>query len=141
MEQRISVITLGVDDLARARAFYEGGLGWRSSFANDEVAFYQLNGIVLSLYARRALAADMRRDSDAGGSGAIALAYNVRGRDEVDAVLAAAGAGGATILAPASEAVWGGYTGYFADPDGHAWEVAWNPGWPIDADGDVTVGP
>ena len=140
MEQRVSVITLGVADLARSRRFYEDGLGWQPGFTSDEVTFYQLNGIVLSLFARDAMIADAGLQPGAPvGSGTLALAYNVRVREEVDAVLAAAERAGATITKPTEQKFWGGYGGYFADPDGHLWEVAWNPGWPIDEDGNVWI--
>lgn len=141
MEQRISVITLGVRDLIRARRFYEDGLGWQAAAAMDEVAFYQLNGIVLSLFARDGLITDGGLEGDVpAGSGSLALAYNVRERDEVDRVLAAAADAGASVTKPAEEKFWGGYGGYFRDPEGHLWEVAWNPGWPIDAEGNVSLG-
>jgi catechol 2,3-dioxygenase-like lactoylglutathione lyase family enzyme len=141
MEQRLSVVTLGVADLARARAFYEDGLGWRpSSASNDQVVFIQLGGIVLGLYGREALTAEASLTL-ADGFGGMALAYNVRERTEVDAVLATAEAAGARILKPAAETFWGGYSGYFADPDGHPWEVAHNPFWPIADDGSVNLPP
>lgn len=136
MEQRLSLVTLGVDDVERARGFYEA-LGWTSGFANEEVAFFQLGGMVLSLWDRAAMAKDMRREGAARGSGDVALAHNVRSRGGVDAALAEAVAAGGTLLRPAHDTEWGGYSGYFADPDGHAWEVAWNPGWRMDDDGGV----
>jgi catechol 2,3-dioxygenase-like lactoylglutathione lyase family enzyme len=140
MEQRISLVTLGVTDLERSRRFYEAGLGWRPGFANEEVAFFQAGGLVLALWSRAALAADAGLAGTERGVGGIALAHNVRTREEVDAVLAEAAAAGAAILRPAQEASWGGYTGYFADPDGHPWEVAWNPHWTIEADGSIRLG-
>jgi len=139
MEQRLSLVTLGVVDLERSRHFYEQGLGWRSSYASQEIVFFQVGGLVLGLFPRGDLLADMQRPTDAGGFGGIALAHNVRTRSEVDAVLAEAAAAGATILKPAVEAAWGGYSGYFADPDGHPWEVAWNPAWMIASDGSVIL--
>jgi uncharacterized protein len=139
MEQRLSLVTLGVADLERARRFYEDGLGWRRGNQHEEVAFYQLGGMVLALWGRDALARDARLP-DAGGFGGIALAYNARSREEVDAVLAEAAAAGGRILKPAEDTFWGGYSGYFADPDGHPWEVAWNPGWTIAADGSARLG-
>lgn len=143
MEQRLSLVTLGVADLARARAFYEDGLGWAKDNPEDnpedEVAFYQLNGLILALWTRVDLAADANlADTGATFSG-MALAFNTRSHDEVDEILAEAQAAGGTILKPAEEVFWGGYSGYFADPDGHAWEVAWNPGWSIDATGHVSL--
>ncbi len=140
MEQRISLITLGVADLARSRRFYEEGLGWRPGYTSEEVVFYQAGGLVLALFPRAELLADARLADTGPGVGGIVLAHNVRTREEVDSVLAEAAAAGAAILKPAEEASWGGYTGYFADPDGHAWEVAWNPHWTIEADGSVRLG-
>lgn len=138
MDQRISLITLGVEDLDRSRAFYER-LGWRRSVkAAEGVAFFQMGGMVLSLYPREDLARDMGRPV-AAGPGNIALAYNVRTREEVEAVLAKARAAGATILTAAHEAFWGGVIGHFADPDGFAWEVAWNPGFPMAEDGSIAL--
>lgn len=141
MEQRLSLITLGVRDLVRSRAFYTEGLGWvPSELSNENVVFYQCAGVVFGLYGRDALAEDAALDS-AEGSGfrGVALAYNTRSREDVDDVLALAARAGATISKPAEEAFWGGYSGYFADPDGHLWEIAWNPGFTIDADGHVTL--
>jgi uncharacterized protein len=140
MEQRLSLVTLGVADLERSRRFYEDGLGWRRGNAHAEVVFFQLGGIVLALFARTALAADAGLAAAGSGFGGIVLAYNARSRAEVDAVLAEAIAAGATVLKPAQDAFWGGYSGYFADPDGHPWEVAWNPDWTILADGSVRLG-
>lgn len=136
MEQRISLITLGVADPARSRAFYEK-LGWSAAFENEDVVFFQLNGIVLGLFRREAFDQDMLRDND--GHGRIALAYNTREKEDVAPLLARAVAAGATLLKPAEDAPWGGRSGYFADPDGHAWEIAWNPAWTIDADGRVAM--
>ncbi|MGH6900377.1 MAG: VOC family protein [Geminicoccaceae bacterium] len=140
MEQRLSLVTLGVADLERSRRFYEDGLGWRRGNDHEEVAFYQLGAMVLALWGRDALAEDARLPGSGSGFGGIALAYNTRTREEVDAVLAEAEAAGARILKPAEDAFWGGYSGYFADPDGHPWEVAWNPGWTIMDDGSVRLG-
>ena len=129
MEQRISLVTLGVRDLARARAFYEA-LGWRGARQpDDEVAFYQAGGMVFGLWAAL------------GGHGApgVELAHNVRSPDEVDAVLAEAKRAGGKIIRPAERADWGGYTGAFADPEGYVWEVAHNPGWTLAADGSVRL--
>lgn len=139
MEQRLSLITLGVADLALARRFYEEGLGWTKNNAEEEVAFYQLNGLVLALWTRPDLAADANlADTGATFSG-MAVAFNTRSHDEVDEILAQAEAAGGTILKAAEEVFWGGYSGYFADPDGHTWEVAWNPGWSIDEAGHVSM--
>ena len=140
MEQRLSLVTLGVADLERARRFYEDGLGWRRGNEHPEVVFYQVGGAVLALFSREALAADARIPAADSGFGGITLAYNARTRAEVDAVLAQAEAAGAKILKPAEDAFWGGYSGYFADPDGHPWEVAWNPEWTLADDGSVRLG-
>ena len=138
MEQRISVITLGVADLERARRFYEA-LGWRRRNAHPNVVFFQLGGVVLSLYGREALAKDARVPADGGGFSGVALAYNTRTREEVDQVMAEAEAAGARVVKPAQDAFWGGYSGYVADPDGHLWEVAWNPEWPLTEAGGVKL--
>jgi catechol 2,3-dioxygenase-like lactoylglutathione lyase family enzyme len=138
MEQRLSMVTLGVADLDRARRFYEA-LGWRRHGDQAEVVFFQAGGMVLGLWSRESLAEDARVPAGGPGFGGIALAYNTRAREDVDAVLAEAEAAGATITKPAEEAFWGGYTGYFADPDGHLWEVAWNPHWTIEKDGSVKL--
>jgi catechol 2,3-dioxygenase-like lactoylglutathione lyase family enzyme len=138
VEQRLSAITIGVSDLARSRKFYEDGLGWKIGLAPDGVAFYQMNGFVVSLFPLPDLQADARVSTPLG-IGGIALAHNVQSREQVDATLAQAERAGATILKPGIEAEWGGYSGYFADPDGHGWEVAWNPGWPIHDDGTTTL--
>lgn len=138
MEQRISLITLGVNDLARARRFYEDGLGWVAHAAPEGVVFYQLPGIALALFGRADLAEDAHRPIDGTFSG-ITIAINQRTEADVDAVLAQAQAAGATILKPAEKVFWGGYSGYFADPDGHVWEVALNPEWTINADGTLTL--
>ena len=143
MEQRLSLITLGVADLERSRSFYADGLGWTpSTLGSSNVVFFQAAGVVFGLYGREALAADAGLDSSQGvGFRGTSLAYNTRSRDEVDAVLALAERARAYITKPAEEAFWGGYSGYFADPDGHLWEVAWNPGFEIDAAGHVRLPP
>jgi catechol 2,3-dioxygenase-like lactoylglutathione lyase family enzyme len=138
MDQRLSLVTLGVDDLARARAFYEDGLGWRPADAPEGVVFYQLPGMAFALWSRSELAADARTPVDGSFSG-ISLACNQHTEDDVDRVLAQAEAAGARILKRAVRAEWGGYSGYFADPDGHVWEIAYNPGWALAEDGTVTV--
>ena len=140
MEPRISLITLGVQDLPRAVRFYRDGLDWpMSSVGGDEVAFFRTGGAVLALYPRDLLAADANLPAAGSGFGGITLAHNVASRELVDAVLAEAAAAGGTILKPAGDAEWGGYTGYFADPDGYPWEVAWNPHFPLAADGSVQL--
>lgn len=138
MEQRFSLVTLGVSDLARSRRFYEEGLGWRRGNDNPDVAFYQLPGFILALWPREQLAADAGIEDDGEGRfGGFSLAYNCRDRAEVDAVMALARAAGGRILKPAAETFWGGYAGYFADPDGFFIEVAHNPFWRIEPDGRV----
>jgi predicted lactoylglutathione lyase len=140
MEQRLSVITLGVSDLARARAFYEA-LGWTTrAKPDDDVVFFQAGGIVVALWARSQLADDSAVE-DGGGWGGITLAHNVRSQDEVDSVLAEAEAAGARVGRPGAETFWGGYSGVFVDLDGHPWEVAHNPRWTIAADGSVKLPP
>ena len=141
MEQRFTMITLGVDDLGRARAFYEEGLGWKPSSASNEIiTFFQMGGCVLGLFARDALAADMALPNPpAAVTGGFAIAHNARNKEEVDALLAKAESAGARLIKPAKEAVWGGYSGYFLDPDGHAWEVAYNPYWEMAENGAVTI--
>ena len=135
MEPRLSLVTLGVADLARAATFYEG-LGWpRKVRGADGVAFFQLGGMGLSLYPRADLAEDAGVPLQNALSQGFTLAYNTRSRDEVDAVLAQAESLGGRITRPAQEAFWGGYHGHFADPDGFLWEIAWNPGFAIATDG------
>lgn len=138
MEQRLSLITLGVADVARSRRFYEA-FGWRASGASQEdVTFFQLGGIALSLWGRAELARDAEVP-DGGGFGGVALAHNARTRAEVDAILVEAREAGARILKAARATSWGGYAGYFADPDGHWWEVAWNPHFPLRSDGSLQL--
>jgi catechol 2,3-dioxygenase-like lactoylglutathione lyase family enzyme len=140
MEQRLSLITLGVADLDRARRFYEDGLGWTKGNPHDEVAFYQLNGLVLALWSRADLAEDARLDDTGAAYSGMTLAFNTRSRGEVHQMLAEVEAAGGTLLKPAEPQPWGGYSGYVADPDGHPWEVAYTPDWPIDDDGRVALG-
>jgi catechol 2,3-dioxygenase-like lactoylglutathione lyase family enzyme len=137
----MSLVTLGVADLSRAVAFYEGVLGWKAAPGPDGVAFFQLPGLILSLFPHAELAKDM--GIAAGRTGAyegFALAYNARSREEVDAIFTELERKAATITKRPETAFWGGYSGYFADPDGHLWEVAHNPYWSIDAEGRVSVG-
>ena len=137
MEQRISLVTLGVSNLDRSREFYER-LGWQRSMRKAEgVVFFQAGGMALSLYPRSVLAKDANIAAEGHGFSGMAIAYNTRSRNEVDSVLSDAVAAGATLLKAAEEAFWGGYSGYFADPDGFLWEVAWNPSFPIAADGSI----
>jgi len=138
MEQRVSLITLGVTDLGRARSFYEA-LGWKSETPPElEVVFFQAGGMVLALWDRGKLAQDsgVREGSGYGG---VTLAYNVRSPDEVNAVIAEARSAGATVTREPGQTFWGGYSGVFADPDGYPWEVAHNPRWTISEDGSVIL--
>jgi uncharacterized protein len=139
MQQRVSVVTLGVADLALSRAFYEK-LGWRSDSKPEEgVVFFQAGCMVLALWTRKELAEDsVVRDS--GGWGGAALAYNVGSAQEVDEILLEAKSAGATIARSGGKTFWGGYNGIFIDPDGHPWEVAHNPHWTIAEDGTVRLG-
>lgn len=138
MEQRLSLVTLGVYDLARARRFYED-LGWVTGAApEDDVVFFQAGCMVVALWSRESLAEDSGVQ-DSGGWGGVTLAHNVRSPGEVDAVMSEARAAGATIAREASETFWGGYSGAFIDPEGHAWEVAHNPRWNIAPDGAVSL--
>ena len=136
--QRVTLITLGVADLAAARAFY-ARLGWTEHGANEGVAFYQMAGQVLALFGKGDLAADQGRPGATLGTGAITLAQNFASESEVDAAFAAALAAGATALKAPEKVFWGGYSGYWADPDGHVWEVAMNPFWPLAEDGTLTL--
>jgi predicted lactoylglutathione lyase len=138
MEQRVTVITLGVRDLRRARAFYEA-LGWQSNAGpDDDVVFFQAGGMVVSLWGRDRLAEDSGVE-DAGGWGGVTLAHNVGSPAEADAVVEAARAAGATIPRAPAETFWGGYSGVFVDPEGHPWEVAHNPHWTLGPDGTVRI--
>ena len=138
MEQRVSLITLGVRDLERARTFYEG-LGWSApDDENGDVVFFQAGGMVVALWDRGSLAADSAV-TDGGGWGGVTLAYNVRAREEVDAVIEEARVAGGRIGRETGETFWGGYSGVFVDPDGHPWEVAHNPGWTVNDDGTITL--
>ena len=136
--QRVSLVTLGVTDLARAQAFY-GALGWVPAQAAEGVVFYQLQGAVLALFGRDDLAADQGRPGAALGIGAVTLAQNFATEAEVDEAFRAAIKAGAQVLKAPEKAAWGGYSGYWADPDGHVWEVAMNPFWPLAEDGSLTL--
>ena len=139
MQLRLSLITLGVADAARARQFYESMGLTASSASQAEVTFFQLGNVVLALFGRTDLAKDADvPDSQPGFSG-VALAWNVASEREVDEALAQAVASGGRLVKPASKVFWGGYSGYFADPDGHLWEVAWNPFFPLDSAGRVSL--
>jgi hypothetical protein len=141
MEQRLSLITLGMADVGRAREFYEA-LGWRMDGGVDDdtdgVAFFQAGCMIVALWGREKLAADSGV-SDSGGWGGVTLAYNVSSPEEVDAVIDEARAAGARIPREGAETVWGGYSGVFVDPDGHPWEVAHNPHWTVHDDGATTL--
>ena len=141
MEQRLSLITLGVADVGKAQAFYEA-LGWRMDGGvddeNDHVVFFQAGGIIVALWSRAKLAEDSGVE-DGGGWGGVTLAYNVNSPAEVDAVIKEARAAGARIARDGAETFWGGYSGAFVDPDGHPWEIAHNPGWTVHEDGRTTL--
>jgi uncharacterized protein len=141
VEQRLSLITLGVSDVSRAQAFYEA-LGWRVDGGvddeTDQVAFFQASGLILALWDRGKLEQDSGVE-DTGGWGGVTLAHNVRSPAEVDAVLVEARDAGATIARSGAATFWGGYSGVFIDPDGHPWEVAHNPSWIVHEDGRTTL--
>ena len=142
MDPRVTIVTLGVASVPAARRFYEA-LGWKASSASqgDDVAFFQMNGMALSLFGRRALAEDAAiADSQTGFSG-VTLAQNLDSPASVDAAFAEALSAGATLLKRPETAFWGGYSGYFADPDGHIWELAHNPFFPLDAEGNLVLPP
>jgi catechol 2,3-dioxygenase-like lactoylglutathione lyase family enzyme len=137
VEQRLSLVTLGVADLDASRRFYEG-LGWSRSGEGDAVVFFQAGCMVVGLWSREALAEDSGVE-DTGGWGGITLAHNVRSPAEVDAVVEEARAAGARVVREPEETFWGGYSAVFLDPDGHPWEVAHNPGWTLTDDGSVRL--
>lgn len=139
MQQQISVITLGIGDLERSKAFYSTGFGWSPVFENVEIAFYQMNGLVLGTWLKSALEEDSGR-TRLSSSGAYALAHNVAERQDVAEVMERLVEAGGSLLRPADAPPHGGMRGYVADPDGHAWEIAWNPGWKIDRNGLVMFG-
>ena len=140
IEQRVSLITLGVTDLPRARAFYEA-LGWATDAEPEaDVVFFQAGGFIVALWDRAKLAEDSGT-RDSGGWGGVTLAHCVRSPGEVDVALEEARAAGARIARPGGETFWGGYSGIFVDPDGHPWEVAHNPHWTVHDDGSVTLAP
>jgi uncharacterized protein len=138
MDQRVSLVTLGVRDLARARAFYKA-LGWVTrAEPGDDVVFFQAGGMIVALWGRDQLAEDSGVE-DGGGWGGVTLAYNTRSEAEVDAVIDEARRAGARIAREGAETFWGGYSGAFVDPDGHPWEVAYNPRWKVADDGSVVL--
>lgn len=139
MQQQISVITLGVADLQRSMRFYIEGFGWKPVFQNDEIVFYQMNGLMLGTFLQAGLEADMQRVGS-GRPGAFSLAHNVPSQEEVQIVLDRLASAGGHILRNGDAPPHGGFRGYVADPDDHAWEIAWNPAWTIDENGWVTFG-
>ena len=139
MDQRLSLVTLGVADVARSRAYYEK-LGWvASSASNDNICFFQTGCMALALYGREALAEDAHRDPGGQGFRAVTLAINARDRAEADRFHAEMLAAGATLVKPMQPVFWGGYSGYVADPDGHLWEIAHNPFFPLGPDGALSL--
>lgn len=139
MDPRINMVTLGVKDVTRSRAFYER-LGFRASSAsNPQVAFFDLSGVVLALYGRNALAEEVNCEKLSEGFAGTTLAHNRESREAVNITLQEAKAAGGRIVKPAQETLWGGYSGYFADPDGHHWEIAWNPHFPLDENGRIKL--
>jgi catechol 2,3-dioxygenase-like lactoylglutathione lyase family enzyme len=140
MKPRIHLVTLGVADLARARRFYEQDLGWPVSSASvGDIVFLRLEGLGLALYPRGLLAEDAGQKAPGAGFSGITFAQNVAERGDVDALLARVEKSGGKITRPAHDAEWGGRSGYFADPDGYLWEIAWNPGFPFAADGSLEL--
>jgi uncharacterized protein len=139
MDQRVSLITIGVDDVAVSRAFYER-LGWRVGLDVEETVFFQIGDAILTLWGRDKLAQDSGV-TDNGGWGGVTLAHNVRSREEVDRVIEEARAAGALISREPAETFYGGYAGVFVDPDGHPWEIAHNPGFTLADDGGITLPP
>lgn len=139
MQQQISVITIGVLDLERSKRFYVEGFGWTPVFENEEIIFYQMNGFVLGTFKLASLEQDMGR-SGLKTPGAFSLAHNVARREDVDTVMDQLVLAGGSMLRMADAPPHGGFRGYVADPDDHAWEIAWNPFWPIDENGLVTFG-
>ena len=139
MEQRISCITFGVADLARATKFYQDMGFTPHASSNKMISFFQMNGLIFGLFGAEALAAEAAKGARGQGFDNMALAYNTRSKEEVVDTLSAAVAAGGTIEQEAHDTFWGGWAGYFADPDGHCWEVAWNDQWPISAEGYVSL--
>lgn len=140
MEQRLSLITLGVADLQLAVAFYEGVVGWKAAPSPPGVVFFDLNGVVFALWPHHEMAKDMGITADSVPAyQGFALAHNVQSAEQVDAIFVRLKSHGATIIKEPQKAFWGGYSGYFSDPDGHTWEIAYNPFWTIQQDGRVSM--
>jgi len=140
IEPRINFVTLGVADIKKARGFYEKGLGWKVSAASQgDIVFFQLGGTVLALYPRKLLAEDATLKAAGSGFRGFTLAHNVRKKEEVAQVLKIAEKAGAKIVKPAQAVFWGGHSGYFADPDGHLWEVVWNPHFKMSGQGEIRL--
>jgi uncharacterized protein len=140
MRQQLHLITLGVKDLRLSLEFYEQGLGWkRAQASSGDVVFFSMGGVVLSIYPRDKLAEDATVAEAGVGFEGITLAYNTHSREEVDEVLRLAAGLGGKVVKPAQDVFWGGYSGYFSDPDGHLWEVAWNPFFEFDAEGRLSL--
>lgn len=140
MEPRISIITLGVKDLARSRNFYENGLGWKAASGDfEKIVFFQLGGLALALYPYGLLAEDASMAPGCAGFRGFTLAHNVRFKEEVGRILDQAEKAGGGIARPAQDVFWGGHSGYFTDPDGYLWEVAWNPHLKLNARGEVDL--
>ena len=133
MRQKLNIVTLGVEDLERSLKFYRDGLGWKpSSASNENIAFFQMGGVAIALYPPEKLVEDVKTNSGSSGFSGITLAYKAKDEEEVDKVLKEVESLGATIVKKAEKVFWGGYSGYFADFDGHLWEVAWNPFFKFD---------
>jgi uncharacterized protein len=140
MDAQLNIVTLGVSDFGRARKFYETGLGWKASLASQgDIAFFQLGGMVLALYPRDLLAKDATVNPAGSGFSGITLAQNVRKKEDVAKILEIAERAGGKIVKPAQDVFWGGHSGYFADPDGHLWEIAWNPHFKLNERGEVEL--
>jgi hypothetical protein len=140
MEQHLHLITLGVRDFDKSQNFYSEILGWKSAGASgDDVAFFQAGGVVLALYPREKLAEDAQTSAEGGGFSGVTLAYNARSEAEVDAIIADLKSKGVKIAKEPQKAFWGGYSSYFADPDDYHWEVAYNPFFPFDENGNLKL--
>lgn len=139
MKPHLTLVTLGVKDLQKSLAFYKDGLGWPAKPQGDVVFIPLTNGVILSLYGRDDLAKDAGVNAEGSGFSGITLAHNAGSKEEVDAIFEAVKAAGATIVKAPKKAEWGGYSGYFSDPDGHLWEVAHNPFWQLNNDGSANL--